>query len=384
MPAELQTCRICGAATLEDIPEFRLLPRVTSDCVPFRAGGRLRICRGCGAAQSPADQQWFEEIEEIYRSYSAYHQAGGMEQRVLDPTTGRLTQRSRVLVNNLLALDGVAQSGKVLDVGCGTGATLRAFSEGGDWRLFGLELDDRNLQRLTSINNFDMLYTCAPADLPGQFTIVTMVHALEHFPEPMKTLRSLHSKIVSEGRLFVEVPDADANPFDYVIADHMLHFNPRTLSTLIARAGFAVDCLATSWVAKELSLTAHPAYANTAASPSGDSTEILARTRAQIGWLTRFLETAHAATASNGKFGLFGSSIAATWLCSFLGDRVSFFVEEDPNRVGRTHMHRPIISPAETPPGSVVYLALIPQIASRVAERLGDIMTFHLPPPLAI
>ena len=303
-----------------------------------------------------------------------------MEQRVLDPTTGMLTQRSQVLVNNLLALDGVPQRGKVLDVGCGTGATLRAFSEGRDWRLFGLELDDRNLQRLASIQNFETLYTCAFSDLPGQFTMITMVHALEHFTEPLKTLRSLHSKIVLEGRLFVEVPDAESNPFDYVIADHMLHFNPRTLRTLITKAGFAVDCLATSWVAKELSLTAHP-DADTAASPSSNGMETLEQTRTQIAWLTRFLDTARTAADGNRKFGLFGSSIAATWLCGILGDRVSFFVEEDPNRVGRTHMRRPIISPAETPPRSVVYLALIPQIASRVAERLGDTGTFCLPPP---
>jgi hypothetical protein len=52
------------------------------------------ICSECGAAQSPADQQWFEEIGEIYNSYRMFHQSGGVDQHVLDPGTGQLKQRN--------------------------------------------------------------------------------------------------------------------------------------------------------------------------------------------------------------------------------------------------------------------------------------------------
>jgi hypothetical protein len=64
-----------------------------------------------------------------------------------------------------------------------------------------------------------------------------------------------------------------------------------------------------------------------------------------------------------------------------LGDAVSFFVEEDPNRLGRPYLERPVLSPAEVQPGSVVYLALIPQIAAQVARRLRHtIPNLQLPP----
>ncbi len=364
----VQRCKVCGADALEDIPEFRSLPRVTSDCLPFRDGGRLLVCRECSAAQSPADEQWFGEIGEIYDSYSAYRQAGGEEQCVLDPATGRVTQRSRVLVSKLLALAGCPQSGTVLDIGCGTGGTLKAFSDLSGWRLFGSELDNRSLPVLRAIDGFETLYTCPLPDLPGRFTLITMVHALEHFSEPVSTLRDLHSKIAAGGRLFVEAPNAEANPFDYLIADHMIHFTPTTLSFAAARAGFAIDCLALNWVTKELSLTAHPSGALDAAS-LGTATEIVDQIRARIVWLSRFVEAARQASAGGRAFGLFGSSVAATWLCGVLGDRVSFLVEEDTNRIGRTHLDRPIVSPAQAPPGSVVFLAMAPQIARLVAER---------------
>lgn len=382
MLSDPHPCKICGATSLVEIAEFRSLPRVTSDSVPFGSNGRLLVCSTCSAAQSPADEQWFAEIHEIYSDYHAYHQAGGVEQHVVDPATGQLRRRSEILVDRLLKLTDVPVSGKVLDVGCGTGATLGSFSERGGWRLYGLERDASNLHRLAALDGFEALYTDSPADLPGRFDLITLVHALEHFPDPAETLRDLRSKLAPGGRIFVEVPNAEANPFDYVIADHMLHFAPHTLSALARRAGFAVDCLASTWVTKELSLTAQPGPLEAGEYRPGGASSAVDQVRAQVDWLRRLAAAAREVSATPGSFGLFGTSIAATWLSSVLGDVVSFFVEEDPNRVGRTYLGRPVVSPGAVKPGSVVYLALIPQIAAQVSGRLGEtIADLRLPPP---
>jgi len=384
MPIDKQTCKICGGPSLVEIPEFRSLPRVTSDCIAFRSGGRLLVCRTCSAAQSPSDEQWFDEIGEIYRDYYAYHQAGGVEQHVVDPDTGGLRRRSEVLLDRLLGLPDVPSSGKVLDVGCGTGATLRSFSERGGWRLYGLEMDAKDLHFLSALEGFEALYMGNPADLPGQFDLITMVHALEHFPEPVQTLHDLSDKVALGGRIFVEVPNAEANPFDYVVADHMMHFTPETLSALAARAGLTVDCLATTWVTKELSLAAQPGGVQAREHKLDASVPTVDRIRAQVDWLRRLISASREASATPAPFGLFGTSIAATWLAGALGDAVSFFVEEDPNRVGRPYLGRPVVSPADVKTGSVVFLALIPQIADQVARRLrGTIPDLRLPPPFA-
>ncbi|MGB6943702.1 MAG: class I SAM-dependent methyltransferase [Bryobacteraceae bacterium] len=383
MPIEPHRCKICTSASLIEIPEYRSLPRVTSDCVAFRSGGRLLVCPACGATQSPSDEQWFEEIREIYSDYHAYHQASGVEQHVIDPLSGELRRRSEVLVDGLLGLPGVPRSGKVLDVGCGTGATLRSFSERGGWRLYGQEMDRKNIHFLTALAGFESLYTDSPAGLPGQFDLITMVHALEHFPEPAETLRGLRSKIAPGGRIFVEVPNAEANTFDYVIADHMMHFTRETLAAVATRAGFAIDCLSTVWVTKELSLTARPGPAEGRDYHPNAALGAVDRVRAQVDWLRRFVDASRQASATSAAFGLFGTSIAATWLAGVLGDVVSFFVEEDPNRVGRLYLGSPVISPQEVKPGSVVYLALTPPIAAQVALRLrATIADLRLPPPI--
>jgi hypothetical protein len=57
-----------------------------------------------------------------------------------------------------------------------------------------------------------------------------------------------------------------------------------------------------------------------------------------------------------------------------LGDRVEFFVDEDPHRIGQTYLGKPVVAPATVASGSTVFLALAPTLAGAIRERLS-----HLP-----
>src|SRR6202034_98872 len=69
-------------------------------------------------------------------------------------------------------------------------------------------------------------------------------------------------------------------------------------------------------------------------------------------------------------FGIFGTSIAGTWLYSELGDQVSFFVDEDPQRAGKSHLGIPIVLPEQAPEDSLVFVALPESLAGTVISRL--------------
>src|SRR5262245_63243397 len=97
-------CHVCSGHDLAEVPGYGRLPRVTSDCKPFPAGGQLAVCRQCGAVQKPATARWREEAAAIYRNYDIYFQSGGVEQAVFDPTAGSPRLRSRVLLDHLHAL----------------------------------------------------------------------------------------------------------------------------------------------------------------------------------------------------------------------------------------------------------------------------------------
>ena len=88
--------------------------------------------------------------------------------------------------------------------------------------------------------------------------------------------------------------------------------------------------------------------------------------------------------ADQGPLGLFGTSIAATWLSAELEGTELFFVDEDQSRPGKLFRGRPIYSPQQLPQGSRVFIGLPPKIAEQIRERLQHPgVEYFTPPPLS-
>lgn len=365
-------CLICNGGKLQPVPGFEALPRITSDCRPFDAGGKLAVCQDCSLVQKIPDEQWLAEIGAIYKGYAAYSVGGGEEQLVMDPHTGRPRKRSEVLMQELRGLGVLPEQLRALDVGCGHGVTLRAMAQAfPQWRLFGHELDDAKRAQLEVIERFEKLYTGRLEGIEGRFGWVSMIHSLEHFVEPLKTLQSLHELIEAQGHLFVEVCNVEENPFDLLVADHLTHFAPQTLAYAAARVGFDVASVETAWVKKELSMLARRAARKSEMAAPGDGARVLETMISNVRWLAGLIAKAQKAAAECAAFGIFGTSIAGTWLASVLADKVAFFVDEDPNRIGREFMGKPIVGPDAIPAGASVYLALAPVLAKAIGQRLA-------------
>jgi SAM-dependent methyltransferase len=380
-------CHLCGHALVEPVAEFAALRRVTSDCKPWAAGGWLGVCRACGGVQKRMDAAWRAEIERVYREYSIYHQSGGTEQSAFSAETGQGKARSERIVERVVQSGLAADRGRLLDVGCGNGALLRAGSQQlAGWSLVGTEINDKYQATVEAIPGVERMHVGGAGEVPGQFDLVTLVHVLEHIESPAAFLESLRPKLTPGGRLLVEVPHYEANPFDLLIVDHSTHFSASVLRGVAERAGYQPALLATDWVAKELTLVAHPAVA--ALSARGEEGGVFGKVRDElrerIAWLAQVAGQARA-LASRGSFGLFGTSIAAVWLFGELDGRVDFFVDEDPTRVGRTCFGRPVLAPQQAPAGSRALMALPPVIAERVRARLAPQcpnLEFHVPPPI--
>ncbi|MEE8559014.1 MAG: class I SAM-dependent methyltransferase [Myxococcota bacterium] len=375
-------CQICGARRLQEVPGFSGLPRVTSDCKPYGAGGRLSVCGGCGAAQKLLSEAWLRDTRSIYAAYQSYFQAGGVEQSVFDRSSRSIRPRSEILVDRLAQRLELAAEGRILDVGCGAGGMLGAFSRTfPGWRLSGQDLDERELPRLRTLARFEQLHTCALDALPGRYDLITLVHSLEHIPEPVNALKSLATKLRPGGCILIQVPDSRVWPFDLLVADHLCHFEQASLAALVRRAG--LEPTSGDWIQKEISLVAvRGSGASPVEAPIVDASpgQRLDRVGAQLRWLHRFLERCSSARPV-GPFGLFGTSVSATWVFGSVKERVSFFVDEDPARIGGMFMGHPIYAPADAPEGAEVFLALIPEVAQLVLARLRSLpLKFILPP----
>lgn len=363
---KLLRCHVCGEHALVVDPLFAKFRRVTSDCKQWPAGGQLGTCRLCGTVQASINDEWRQEIAAIYHSYTIYYQAAGAEQNVFEQTSGQLSTRSDRLLDRIKELPGFPSTGRLLDIGCGNGGFLRSFSRSfPGWNLAGSEWDDKYRSEVEGIRGVERLY-CGPLqDVPEMFDAISLVHVLEHIEAPRQFLDQVKQKLAPDGFLLIQLPYYVENPFELFVADHATHFDPNTITTLLDSAGFRVELVETQWIPKELSV-----IARNSAPVAKPPLVPLRSLSASLQWLDSVVADARAVARNSAQFGLFGTSIAGAWAFGELEDWVSFFVDEDSERIGGRYFDRPIHSPSTVPADSDVYVPLAPEISRQVSNRL--------------
>ena len=144
---------------------------------------------------------------------------------------------------------------------------------------------------------------------------------------------------------------------------------------------YHLNSLIDNCVAKELTLLANTCNSELL----GITTSLLERplddflyANTHLCWLQLLLKQA---MAIDGKVGIFGTSISATWLADALGSRVDFFVDEDPNRIGRIHLECPIFAIEQAPIDLPVLMPMRRDIAQAIKQRLGSIHPNMITPP---
>lgn len=382
---EMETvcCHVCGADALRPVPGYGEMLRITSDVRIWPVGGRLATCMACGAVQKPGTAAWRAECHAIYASYVVYRQGTGSEQAVF-ASSGAGEARSRWLLRRCIEELHLPATGRHLDFGCGDGSLLRnaaAFLPG--WRRVGAELSESRREEIEAIPGVEAFHSGDPDQLPRQFDLVTTVHVIEHFENPTKILRTLSRTLAGGGRLVVQVPNLRSNPFDLLIADHATHFTPTQLARVIREAGLRLSLLSDTWIARELTAIGVTG-AGTDDQVQEDPEEVHRLATSHVDWLRRLAETAKEA-GRKGPYGIFGTSIAATWVAMNAPENLSFFVDEDLNRVGTHYLDRPVRHPADLPAGCTVLMAHTPDFSAtmgaRLAERAPEAIILQ-PPPL--
>jgi len=140
--------------------------------------------------------------------------------------------------------------GKLLDVGCGSGAFLVKMKELG-WDVVGVEPD--RLAVKVAREHFGLsVYegVLEEVGLPeNEFDAITMNHVIEHLYDPIATFKECRRVLKPGGRLVAITPNIEslgARLFGEVwrgweIPRHLYPFSPSTLQTLAEKAGLKVS-----------------------------------------------------------------------------------------------------------------------------------------------
>lgn len=188
-----------------------------------------------------------EEIHQYYPTRYASYQPAVYEERSLVRCVDRivgLRQRCDAVVRH-------KRSGRLLDVGCGTGDFLAMMRGHPDWHVRGLEPVEAAATRAQA--KYGLAVDLTPLEsmsYPSEsFDAITLWDVLEHLPEPVASLQRLAGALRPGGVVVVAVPSRDsldARIFgsDWAGLDiprHFSVFSERHLTAAFNQAG--LDCL---------------------------------------------------------------------------------------------------------------------------------------------
>lgn len=149
---------------------------------------------------------------------------------------------------------GIA-AGKILDVGCGTGAFLDKMKKRG-WQVTGVEPDPGAREKAASLYNIQVKPSGELFNLPaGHFDAITLWHVLEHVHKLHEYIDQLKDLLTEKGKLIIAVPnhtsgDATRYKEDWAAFDvprHLYHFSPHSMNILMNMHGMQIKKMKPMW-----------------------------------------------------------------------------------------------------------------------------------------
>jgi SAM-dependent methyltransferase len=147
------------------------------------------------------------------------------------------------------ALDYCGLDLPVLDVGCGGGLFLRELGLPQD-RIAGLDFSVNAASVAWNTNGVPAACASLPRApfRPRSFAAITMFHVLEHLYDPIAYLQAAKELLHPDGRLIVQVPNADCWQFLLLgerwngldIPRHLIDFRRKDMESLLDYCGFEV------------------------------------------------------------------------------------------------------------------------------------------------
>jgi SAM-dependent methyltransferase len=227
----VRACPICGSDTLT--PYLHCTDHALTKQVFL-----LNRCENCQlliTSPRPSDL----ELPRYY-DFPEYVSHSGKSSSALISIFYRLA-RSLAINWKRSVIEKEVKSGRVLDVGCGTGEFLLAMQQHG-WKTYGVEPSPHARMKAETLTN-QTIYSSL-ADLPpGKYDIITLWHVLEHLPDLINTIKELRQSLAENGVIYFAAPNHqayDAQKYaaywaGYDVPRHLWHFTKASMLTLLEK-----------------------------------------------------------------------------------------------------------------------------------------------------
>jgi 2-polyprenyl-3-methyl-5-hydroxy-6-metoxy-1,4-benzoquinol methylase len=164
-------------------------------------------------------------------------------------------KRTLAAKKRLLISETGMMQGRILDIGCGTGAFLHTMQEAA-WEITGLEPDAVARAKAAELYH---IHPQEPGRLfelaPSSYHAITMWHVLEHVHDLHGYMKQTANLLAANGKLFIAVPNytsRDAAKYAsnwaaYDVPRHLYHFSPQGMEKLLAMHGLKLTGVKPMW-----------------------------------------------------------------------------------------------------------------------------------------
>ncbi|MEJ6473062.1 class I SAM-dependent methyltransferase [Pseudoalteromonas piscicida] len=295
---------------------------VASDCTPVNLPAEILWCDECGHYQKLVSAEYLRKVDDIYKNYQPYSLNQGKEQQNFSASIP-FTRCVKLIKNcfNYLKDKDVCN---YLDIGTGSGAMLQAVeSEHQDWTKYAQDISDNNADLL--IDKYSLVdFYSSLSDVTLNFDVITLIHVLEHIEDVDGFLTELGGILSNSGIAIIQVPAIEENIWDFAIFDHISHFSRQGLEALLSQY-FDIVTFPEEQIAKEITVIV--------SNPRRKPRTYIRNNRADKH--TEFNQKQGQIRSLENVYVL-GTGPAACFCASLLGSRLLGFLDEDPDKIGKS------------------------------------------------
>ena len=327
-----KTCPIClnnNVIISIDIPFFRHLDftTVSNNC-------KLLKCTHCQTISNP-DAVKTELSTFEGKKYADSHQT--KQTMYVDgykePVTRSFLQ-ARILSEQILNNENL----RILDIGCFDGRLLveldRIITNADLW---GFDINPHLGSFFPEKDNFHFLSTDLE-DLEGPIDLIILSHSILYIPDLNVLMASISRLLKDAGTLFIQIPDISKNIYYSLMGDQSFIFSETSLKNVIRKFGFREKVIGNNYFPRELLVSAKK-YESTD-SDNHIKDQIFEH---NIETIERILDQLVKMNQQN--LAVLGTTVNAAFADEILGEKLTFFVDENLSKIGEKFRGKNIVHP---------------------------------------